>query len=66
LVATDKPTIVTKSSFDAIAVEDGQSGRSLANSARTDQSDWGQGFCETNDLFDQIVASKEDPRWWRW
>jgi len=52
LVATDKPPVVTKSSFDAIGVEDGQSGGSLANSASTNQSDWGQVFCETNNLFD--------------
>jgi len=66
LVATDESTVVTKSSFDAIVVEDGQSGRRLANSASTDQSDWGQVFCETNNLFDQVVTSEEDPRWWRW
>jgi len=66
LVATDKPPVVTKSSFDAIVVEDGQSGGSLTNSTSTDQSDWGQVFCETDDLFDQVVTSEEDPRWWRW
>jgi len=66
LVAADKPTIVTKSSFDAIVVEDGQSSGSLANSASTDQSDWAQVFCETNNYFDQVVTSEEDPRLWRW
>jgi len=60
LVATDKPTVVTKPSSDAIVVEGGQSGRSLANSANTDQSDWGEVFCETNDLFDQVVTPEED------
>jgi len=52
--------------FDAIIVEDGQNGGSLANPTSTDQSDWGEVFCENNDLFNQVVASKEDPRWWRW
>jgi len=66
LVATDEPTIVTKLLFDPIIVEDGQSGGRLANSTRADQSDWGEVFCETNDLFDQVVTSEEDPRSWRW
>jgi len=34
LVATDEPTVVTKPLFDAIIVEDGQSGGRLANSTR--------------------------------
>ena len=66
LVATDEPAVVTKPLFDAIIVEGGQSDGRLANSASTDQSDWGDVFCETNDLFDQVVTSKEDPRLWRW
>jgi len=66
LVATDEPTVVIKPLFDAIIVEDGQSGGSFADSASTDQSDWGEVFCQTNDLFDQVVTSEEDPRWWRW
>jgi len=66
LVAADKPTVVTKPLFDAIVVEDGQNGGGLANPTSTDQSDWGEVFCETNDLFNQVVASKEDPWWWRW
>ena len=65
LVATDEPTVVAESLPDAIIVEDGQGDRSLANPAGTDESDWSEMFCETNDLLDQVVASKEGSRW-RW
>jgi len=65
-VATDEPTIVTKPSSDATIVEDRQGGGRLANSASTDQSDWGEVFCETNNSLDQVVTSEEDPWWWRW
>jgi len=66
LVATDKQTVVTESSSDATIVKDNQNGRSLANSASTNQNNRGEVFCETNDPFDQVVTSEEDPRWWRW
>ena len=63
LVTTDEPTVVTKPLFDSIVVEDGQNGGRLANSASSDESDWREIFCKTNDPLDQLVTSKEDP-WW--
>ena len=41
LVAADEPTVFTKTLLDAIIMEDGQGGACLANSAGTDESDWG-------------------------
>ena len=40
LIATDEPTIVTESLFDAIVVEDGQGDGRLSNSASTNESGW--------------------------
>jgi len=64
LVATDEPTVITESLFDAIVMEDGQSGSCLANSTETDESDRNEVFSETNYLLDQLVAPKGGPRWW--
>ena len=66
LVTPDKPTICVKPTFDAIVVEDGQGDGRLANPASTNQSNWREMFSEINNLLDQLVASKEDPRWWGW
>ena len=64
LIAADEPTAVSKPLPDSIAVEDGQSDRRFPDPSCTDESDWSEVFCETNDLFDQLVASKTGP-WWR-
>jgi hypothetical protein len=66
LVATNEPTVVTEPLFDPIVVENGQGDGGLANSAGTDESDRSEVFCESNDLLDQLVASKAGPRWWWW
>jgi len=39
LVAADESTVIAKSPFDAIVVEDGQSGGCLTNSASTNYSE---------------------------
>lgn len=62
----DKPTILAKPSFNTIVVEDGQSDGCLADSTSTNQSDWHEAIREGNNLLDQLIASEEDPRWWRW
>ena len=66
LVTTYEPTVVTKSLFNAVVVKDGQSDGRLADPAGTNKSNWSQVFCEANDLLDQLVASKEVPRWRGW
>ena len=66
LVTADKSTIFAEPSFDAIVVEDSQSGRCFTNPASTDQSDWREALCESDNLLDQLAAPKEDPRWGRW
>jgi len=64
LVATDEPTVTAKSLSDPIVAEDGQSGGCLADSTGTDECNWDEVHCEIDDLFDQLVASKEGFRWW--
>ena len=65
LVTADEPTAVSKSLLDAIVVEDGQSNRCLPDSSCADESDWSEGFCEANNLLDQLVAPETGPRWRR-
>ena len=52
LVASDDPPIVTETLLDAVVVEDRQSDGCFANPPWTDESDWGEAFCEVNDLVD--------------
>ena len=44
LVATDETAIVAETLLDTVAVEDGQGGARLANSASTDKSDGSKVF----------------------
>ena len=62
MVATDEPTVITESSFDAIVVKDGQSDGRLANPAGTNESDGCQVVCQINDLLDQLATSETGPR----
>ena len=62
LIAPDKPTVLPKPLFDVLVMEDGKSDGCLPNPPRTDESDWGEGFCETDGFLDQLIASKADPR----
>jgi len=66
LVTAYEPSVVAKPPFDAVVVKDVQSDGRLADPAGTNESNWGQVFCETNDLLDQLVTSKEIPRRWGW
>ena len=52
LITTDEPTLVTKTSLDAVVVEDGQGDGSLSNSASTDESDRSEVFRESNNPLD--------------
>ena len=63
LVATDEPTVVTESLFDAIVMEDSQSDECLADSAGTNEGDGYEVFCQANDLLDQLITSETGPRW---
>ena len=66
LVTADEPTVVSKSSLDAIVVENGQGDGCFPNPPCSDESDWREVFCEINDLLDQFVASETGPRWRGW
>jgi hypothetical protein len=63
LITANKPTVVSEPCPDAIVVEDGQSNRCFPDSTWTDESDRGEVLCETNDLFDEVVAPETNP--WR-
>ena len=65
LVATDESSMVAEPLFDPIVVENSQGNRSLADSAGTNECNWNDILGEIDDLFDQLVSSKEDPRGWR-
>ena len=62
LVATDKSTIGAKSILDAFVVEDGEGDRCLPDPTCTNESDRFEGFSESNDLLDQLLASETGPR----
>ena len=63
LIATDESSVLAKSFLDPIMVEDGERNRCLPNPPRTDESDGFQIFSQSNNLFDQLAASKAGP--WR-
>ena len=65
-VTTDEPTVLAEPPFNAIVVKDGQNNGDLADSASTNQSDRSKMFCEVDNLPDQLITAKEDPRWRRW
>ena len=64
LVAADKPPVFVEPFLDATVVEDAQGNGCLANTTRTDESDWGEAFSETDDLLNQLIPSEEGPWWW--
>ena len=65
LVTSNEPAVFTESLLDKIVVEDSKRDGRLANSASTNESEWGVVFCQTDNLLDQLVSSKKGPRW-RW
>ena len=66
LVTADEPTVVSEPFLDAVVVEDGEGDGGLSDTPRTDESDWGEIFCEADDLVDQLVTPETDSRWlWR-
>ena len=64
LVAADETTVVSKSFLEAIVVEDGQGNGRFPDPPWTDESDWGQVFCEADHLLDHFVTTETGPRWW--
>jgi len=66
LVTTNESTIVTKPLLDAVVVQDSQGDGCLADPAGTNESDRSKVLCETDDLLNQPVTSKEGPWWWGW
>ena len=65
LIAANESTVMTKPLLDSIVVENCQGDRRLADSASTNESDWNKVLNEIDHLLDQLVASKEGPRWQR-
>ena len=62
LIAADKSTVGTKSSFDVSVVEGLQSDGGLPDSSGTDESDGYEAFGHTDDLVDQLVTAEAGPR----
>jgi len=65
LVAADESAVGTEALLDAIVVENDESNGRLANSTNTSESERSEVFCHTDYLLDQVVSSKDVPRWWR-
>jgi hypothetical protein len=63
LVTADEPTVIAKPLLYVIVVEDGQGDGGFPDATCTDESGWGEGFCETNDLPDQLFTPETGPRW---
>ena len=58
LVAADEPAVVAETFFDTVVVEDGESDKRLADSTRTNESEWSQVFRQTDEIPDQLISSK--------
>ena len=65
-VTANESAVVTEPLLDPVVVENGQGDRGLADSASTDEGDWGEVLSEIDNRLDQLVASEERPRWQRW
>jgi hypothetical protein len=61
LIAANKSTVITKSLFDAIIVEDGEGDRSFPDPPCTNESDRFQISSEFNDLLNQLFTSEKGP-----
>ena len=62
LVTSNEPTILAEPLLDTIMMEDSKSDGRFADSANTNESGWGETFCQGNDLFDQIITSETGSR----
>ena len=61
LVTADESTVVSEPLLDAIVVKDGQGDSRFPDPTRTDESEWGEGFCEVNDHLDKLITSETGP-----
>ena len=66
LVATDESTVIAKPLLDPTVVKNGEGDSGLSNPASSNESNRGEILSELDYLFDQLVTSKEGPRWWGW
>ena len=62
LVATNEPTVGPEPFLDAIVVEGSQSDGCFPDPSYTDKGNWSKVFCKTNDLRNQFLTPKADPR----
>jgi hypothetical protein len=62
LVTPYESTVVAKSIFDPIVVEDCEGNRCLTDPSCADESDGFEAFNESDNLFDQLVTSETVPR----
>ena len=64
LVTSDESSVLAEPFLDAVVMEDGKGYGCLADPSGSYKSNGRQGFCEVDDLFDKLVASKTGP--WCW
>ena len=66
LIATDESTVLAKSFLDPMVVEDSESDRCFPNPPRTDESDGFEVLGKSDDVPNQLIASKAGPWGWGW
>ena len=64
LIATDESTVLAKSSFYPLVVEDGESDRCFPNSPCTNKSDGFKSFGKFNNLLNKVITSETVPGCW--
>jgi hypothetical protein len=62
LITTDKPSVLAKSIFDPIVVEDSEGNRRFPDPPCTNESDGFDVFGESDNLLDQLVTPETVPR----
>jgi hypothetical protein len=65
LITSDESALFAKPLLDPIVVENSQSDGCLANPSDTNESNRNEVLGEIDYLLDQLVASKQVPRWQR-
>ena len=64
LITGDESTVLSKSLFDPLVVEDSEGNRRLSDPSRPDESDGLEAFSKFDDRLNQLIASEKVPRRW--
>ena len=62
LVASDESTVLVKPLLDAMVMKNGQNDGCLADSTGTDEGHGREVYCQSDDIFNQLVTAENSPR----